>query len=166
MNADKQEGSSYQRLSAFIGGQRLQRPGAARAPVVLQHAPRHQIQPVVVDPLAVAGDAFADEPEPLRDGATASVRDAAVDGDAVQAEIVEEVVQEALAAARDGALSPMALLDPVADAAIAVGPVDRMAANRTGERAVDPDAALRSTAGRELLAHPHDKAPQVVGRRH
>src|ERR1039458_5839333 len=107
------------------------------APVVLQHAPRHQIQPVVVDPLAVADDAFAREPEPLGDGAASRVRDATVDGHAVQAQIVEEVVQEALAAARDGALSPMALLDPVADAATPVGPVDGMAANGTREGTVN-----------------------------
>src|ERR1035438_3131729 len=70
------------------------------APVALQHAPGHQIEPAVVDPLAVAGDAFAGESEPFGDGAAACVLDGAVDGHALQAQIVEQVVQEALAAVR------------------------------------------------------------------
>src|SRR5450759_469911 len=138
---------------------------AARAPVILQHSPSHQIQPAVVDPLSIACHAFAREPQALGNRATARVPHAALDGHPVQAQIVEQVVQQALAATRDNALAPITLLDPVADAAIPVGPVDGMAAYRTGEGAVDPDAALWSPAGSELLAHLQDKAPQVLVRR-
>src|ERR1017187_4549635 len=114
---------------------------------------------------AIACDAFAGEPQALGNGATARVQDAALDGHPVQAQIVEQVVQQALAATRDDALTPVALLDPVADVAIAVGPVDWVAADRAGESAVDPEAALWPAAAGELLAHLHDEVPQVVGRR-
>src|ERR1035438_4319362 len=136
-----------------------------RAPVLLQHSVARQVQPVVVDPLAVACDAFPRKPQPLGNRPAARVQRAAVDGYAVQAQIVEQVVQQVFAATRDDALAPITLLDPVADAAIPVGPVDGMAAYRTGERAVDPDAALRPPATGELLAHPDDKAPQVLDRK-
>src|ERR1035441_8527771 len=105
---------------------------AAGAPVVIEHSPAHQVEPAIVDPLAVACDAFAGEPQALGNGATARVQGAALDGHPVQAQIVEQVVQQALAATRDDALTPVALLDPVADVAIAVGPVDWVAAAGAG----------------------------------
>jgi len=45
-------------------------------------------------------------------------------------------------------------IQPISDAAIAVGPVDGVAADRAAQRALHPDAGIRSPALGKLLAGP------------
>src|SRR4030095_15213868 len=92
------------------------------------------------------------------------VRDAALNRHPVQPQIVEQVVEYALAASRHDTLTLIALLDPVTHTAMPVGPIDRVDAQRTRECAVDPEAALGSPSAVELLAHPRDESPQIFRR--
>src|SRR5450432_4131791 len=119
---------SHHSLCRLLGVRSALPHNAPRAPILLQHSPPHQIQPTAVDPFAVACESFSHESQTLWNSATTRVPHAAMDGHPMQAQIVEQVVHQALAAARYDALALVALLDPVADAAIPVGPVDGMAA--------------------------------------
>src|SRR5262249_6393036 len=62
----------------------------------------------------------------------------------------------------DDAAAGVILLDPIADAAIAVGPVDRVAAKAAAEDAIDPDAALGALVIVELGTHFGDEGEDVL----
>src|SRR4051812_41701288 len=120
-------------------------------PVRGEHAPDYKVYPAVVYPLGFAHDAFAGEAQPLRNRAASLVAGAALNGDAMQGEVIEQVIDQGRAAFRHQAAALPIRIDPIADAAMLVGPIDRMAADRTGDPAIDNDRGLRPLIGFVLI---------------
>src|SRR6185436_13058785 len=114
------------KLSWFILARGLDRPTEGR-PVLFQHAPYDEVHPSIVHPLSLAQDAFADESQARRDGAAPGIAGATLNGHAMEADLVEQVIDEGSAAPCHDA-SPLPLgFDPVTYAAIFVRPIDRVA---------------------------------------
>ena len=76
---------------------------------------------------------------------------AALDGDAMQAGIVEQVIEQVGAAAGHDAAALARRVDPVADAAMAIVPIDRMATHAADELLAQPDAEVGFEIGFVLL---------------
>src|SRR5262249_39416663 len=120
------------------------------------------IEKAIVDPLGLAQQTFARKAQPLRDGATAHVARGALYGDAVEAHAIHKIVNHGGAAAGHDAAALKARGEPVADAAMAGGPIDGMASNGSGDLAIDADSRLRSLVGLPLVANTLDEVTNIL----
>jgi len=77
---------------------------------------------------------------------------------------MEEIVEQVGATSRDGAFVLVAGIDPISDAATAVGLIEGMRSDRAGEYAIQPDPGIGALSGLVLPADPLDELPDIVHR--
>src|SRR5205807_415644 len=123
-----------------------------------------QVHPPAAHPFRLPRHTLANETKPFRDRAALGVSRSAPDLDAVEHQLAKQILEQRPAAARHNPLLLPRRVDPVADTAIAVKPVDRMAPDRTAHGTLDPYAALRALVGPELRLCPAYELANVAYR--
>src|SRR3954469_25863885 len=106
----------------------------ALGPLGGEHAVDDEVRVAAREALGAAQDALLAEPEPLRDRAAADVVGRRADLDAVQLPAVEGVLDERADRRGHDPAALMALGQPVADARVAMAPVDAVVADRADDR--------------------------------
>src|SRR5438067_12675377 len=133
-------------------------------PLALQQRPDQQIHPAVIDPFSVARNSLIFEAEAPRDGAAFGISGAALDDNAVQAQLMKEVIQQYDAALGNDPFPLISRRDPIPDVAIAILPVDWMTSYCPGKFSVDPQPGLRPLVGFVLASHARDELADIFGR--